>query len=145
MKKVSYIDTSVLIAAFRGEDAVAERALEVLGDPDREYASSAFVKLEALPKPHYNRMNDELEFYRAFFESVAHWAEPIDQIVVSAQSEAERCGLAAMDALHVASAAAVGADELLTGEGRTKPMHRTGAVNVVSIRGESTESGDREA
>ena len=39
-----------------------------------------------------------------------------------------------MDALHVAAALSVGAEELVvTTEKRTKPMHRVTNVNVVSI------------
>ncbi|WP_334951383.1 hypothetical protein [Nostoc sp.] len=38
-----------------------------------------------------------------------------------------------MDALHVAAALSVGAEELVTTEKRTKPMHRVTSINVVSI------------
>ena len=42
-------------------------------------------------------------------------------------------GVQAMDALHVAAAALVGAHELVTTERSTRSIHRTRSVNVVSI------------
>jgi predicted nucleic acid-binding protein len=42
-------------------------------------------------------------------------------------------GLAAMDALHVAAALEIQADELITTEKPTKPMHRVREIQIVSI------------
>ncbi|CCI22179.1 MULTISPECIES: hypothetical protein [Microcystis] len=42
-------------------------------------------------------------------------------------------GLAAMDALHVAAALQIQADELITTEKPTKPMHRVREIQIVSI------------
>jgi hypothetical protein len=42
--------------------------------------------------------------------------------------------MAAMDALHVAAAALVGATELITTEKPNKPIHRATSVRVVSIQ-----------
>lgn len=36
----TYVDTGVLIAAARGQAAVAFKALDILDDPNREFASS---------------------------------------------------------------------------------------------------------
>lgn len=46
----TFIDSGILIAAARGEGAIAERALAILLDPNLELASSIFLKLEVLPK-----------------------------------------------------------------------------------------------
>jgi hypothetical protein len=46
--KRTFIDTGVLIAAARGQNDVAVRAMAILDDPNREFASSIFVKLEVL-------------------------------------------------------------------------------------------------
>ncbi|MEI1377487.1 PIN domain-containing protein [Nostoc sp. UHCC 0926] len=54
-------------------------------------------------------------------------------IVQEAYQIASQYGLAAMDALHVAAALSVGAEELVTTEKRTKPMHQVTSINVVSI------------
>jgi hypothetical protein len=42
-------------------------------------------------------------------------------------------GLAEMDALHVAAALQIQADELITTEKPTKPMHRVREIQIVSI------------
>jgi hypothetical protein len=44
-KKKTYLDAGVPIAAVRGRDEVGARAMQVLNDPDREFVSSAFLKL----------------------------------------------------------------------------------------------------
>ncbi|NJO63943.1 MAG: hypothetical protein HC836_38905 [Richelia sp. RM2_1_2] len=53
--KVAYIDSGVLINAFRGVDEVSIKATQVLDDSTRNFASSVFVQLETLPKSHYNK------------------------------------------------------------------------------------------
>lgn len=52
---------------------------------------------------------------------------------MAAYREAAAWGMAAMDALHVAAAMQVGADELVTTERPTKPIHRARGVRVVTI------------
>ncbi len=129
-----FVDAGVLIAAARGQGAVAAKAMDILDDPDREFASSPFVRLEVLPKAVYHKNVDEADFYEAFFNSVTHWADALEQIVPHAYQEACSLGLAAMDALHVAAAVSVGAAELVTTEEPHKPLHRTTAVKVTCIR-----------
>ncbi len=68
--KRTYIDSGVLIAAIRGIEPIAQKALEILDDPDREFVSSMFVKLEVLPKAAYHKQTLEQEFYTTFFDSV---------------------------------------------------------------------------
>ena len=50
MPRLIYVDSGVLLAAARGVDAIAQEAFAVLDDPDAQFASSIFVKLEVLPK-----------------------------------------------------------------------------------------------
>jgi hypothetical protein len=54
----------------------------------------------------------------------------LNQIEKLARTEAARCGLAAMDALHVAAAFLLKADELVTTEKPGKPMYRTALAKV---------------
>lgn len=129
----TYIDSGVLIAAVRGGDAVSDAALAVLDDPTREFVSSAFVRLELLPKCTYNKRDAEQAFYEAFFESVVGWADALPAVVETAYTEACRNGLQAVDALHVASAIHLEADELVTTEKNTKPIHRVKSIQVVSV------------
>jgi hypothetical protein len=131
--KRTYVDTGVLIAAARGKAPIAIKALDILDDPDREFASSIFVKLEVLPKAVYYKSQAEIEFYQIFFDRVIHWADALESIVEDAYQEACTFGLAAVDALHVAAAKSVGATELVTSERPGKPIHRTSSITVVSI------------
>jgi predicted nucleic acid-binding protein len=130
---ITYVDAGVLITASRGIAPIAIRALAILDDPNREFASSIFLKLEVLPKAVYYKNKDEAEFYNTFFKAVTRWADPLDAIVGEAFKEACNAGLAAMDALHIASAVAVGAEEIITTERVEKPIHRTGLIKIVSV------------
>ena len=53
MKRV-YIDANVLIAAFQGEEQIAQRALRVLDDPALKLVISDYLRLEVLPKPTFH-------------------------------------------------------------------------------------------
>lgn len=55
-------ESGVLIVGARGTGPVAERALAVLTNPYREFASSVFLKLEVLPKAMYNQQTDEIDY-----------------------------------------------------------------------------------
>lgn len=130
----TYVDASVLIAAARGTDDVHTKAMAILDDPNRSFVASEFLRLEVLPKPLFHRKAEEAGFYTAYFDAVGEWADPIDDVVQDSFQHAVRHGLSAMDALHVASAVATGARELVTAEGPDKPLSRVEAVNVVTIR-----------
>ncbi|MUG91121.1 PIN domain-containing protein [Scytonema sp. UIC 10036] len=129
----TFIDSGVLIAAARGEGAIAQRALAILQDPNRELASSIFLKLEVLPKAIYNNRTSEVKFYEEYFDAVSYWATSIDQIIQNAYREISESGLGAMDALHVAAAVSVSAVEFITNEKPEKSIHRTKSVQVISI------------
>ena len=68
----TFIDSGVLVVAARGTEADSERALAILVDRNREFASSLFVRLELLPKAIYHRKMDEAEFYQSFFDAVQY-------------------------------------------------------------------------
>ena len=108
----------------------------VLDDPDRTFASSEFVRLEVLLKALFNRNSDEADFYGAFFSAVTHWPTSNDAVVRHSYDIGVRLGLAALDALHVAAAISVGAEELVITEKRTKPLHRVTDIRVRSIQAE---------
>ncbi len=129
----TFIDAGVLIYAARSQDDLAERALEILEDDDRKFASSIFLKLEVLPKAIYNRQSAEIRFYETFFAEVAYWAKDIDTIIELAYQESSEFGLGAMDALHIAAAVSVGAKEFITNEKQNKSIHRTQSIKIISI------------
>ncbi|WGV26284.1 type II toxin-antitoxin system VapC family toxin [Halotia branconii] len=129
----TYIDSGVLITAFRGIHSTSIRANSILNDVNREFVSSQFVKLEVLPKAIYNQQKDETEFYETFFSAISYWATDSEQITQDAYQLACIHGLAAIDALHVAAALSLKADELITTEKSTKPMHRVTAIQIILI------------
>jgi hypothetical protein len=68
--KLTFGDAGVLIAAARGGNVQATRAMEILDDPEREFAASIFLRLEVLPQAVFNKRVAEAAFYEAFFSSV---------------------------------------------------------------------------
>ena len=132
--KKTFVDAGVLIAAARGKDDVALQAIKVLDDPNREFVSSPFLRLEVLPKAVYEKRQDEVEFYETFFNAVTYWVHSAEETAKNAYTEACKFGLNAMDALHVAAAISVGADDLITTEKLEKSIHRVDSINILSIR-----------
>lgn len=130
----TFIDSGVLIAAVRGKEEVAIRAIEVLDDPERVFVSSDFVRLEVLPKAKYNRREEEAKSYEAFFRAAQEMVRASRTLINQAYNEASRAGLAAMDALHVAAAKVSGSDEFLTTEKPAKPIFRAEGIKVKTIR-----------
>jgi predicted nucleic acid-binding protein len=131
--KITFIDAGVLIAAARGSLGNSPKALSFLDDPDRSFASSAFVRLEVLPKAVFHKKADESTFYEEFFRRVEVWAPLERELLDEALRVATEAGLSALDALHVAAALAVGADELITCEKPDKPVHRVRELTVRTI------------
>jgi predicted nucleic acid-binding protein len=129
----TFLDAGVLIAAIRGAPELADRAMELINDPERLFVSSEFVQLEVLPKALYYRRMPEVSFYRAYFASVAEMV-PVSQALISqAAEQAQRAGLAAMDALHIAAAKAGNAAEFITVERLGKPLFRVEGLNVQTL------------
>ena len=110
---LTYVDAGVLIVAARGGETRSERALALLGDPGRTFAASAFLRLEVIPQAAFHKQADEIAFYE--------------------RSEASAYGLHAMDALHVAAASQVGAEELVTLEKPGRSIYRARSVKVVPL------------
>jgi hypothetical protein len=129
----TFVDAGVLIYAARGEGELAERALAILEDSNREIDSSLFLKLEVLPKAIYNQQASEIQFYEIFFDAVSYWATDLEAILKRGEYEASQFGLGAMDALHIAAAISTGATEFITNERPEKSIHRTQSIKVLSI------------
>jgi predicted nucleic acid-binding protein len=131
--KRSFIDAGVLIAAARGTQAVSAAAMQILSDPDRTFLSSLFVRLEVQPKPVYFKKEAEQLFYESYFAAVSE-NSPLEGLPERALTIAGRFGLSAIDALHVAAAEALGADELVTTERPGKPLLRVTLLPIISIQ-----------
>jgi predicted nucleic acid-binding protein len=122
---LTFIDASVLIAAFRGDEPIRSQALAILADGARRFVSSEFLELETIPKPtFYNRPN-EIQWLRRFFDSKSTFPVPSYLALVAlAQKKACQYGLSAIDALHLAAALEAGCDELVTTEKRERAFGR---------------------
>jgi predicted nucleic acid-binding protein len=129
----TYLDSGVLIAVARGNDTISLKAIAILDDDQRQFCSSCFVRLEILAKAKYHKRQAEIEFYQSFFKSCLFWADALDFIVDKAEDLASQYGLNALDALQVASAIYLKADELITTEKLTKPLHRITEISIISI------------
>jgi len=130
---LTFLDANVLIAAYRGDPAKREPSLAILNDRARFFIASPFLYMETMPMPVYHRNTREIDFYRTYFDSVHIWISDVESIVEIARVECERCGIAAMDTMHVAAAYLARAEVLLTLEAIRKPIHRTSLVRVVSV------------
>ncbi len=130
----SFPDSGVLIDAARGLPPFDRIAFEYFDSSERIFLTSPFVRLETVPKAAYMRLEAELDFYNIFFnhhalEYCRDWA-PLEK---TADTLARQYGLSAMDALHVAAASLLGADELVTTERPSKPIYRNRLVEVVYL------------
>jgi hypothetical protein len=83
---LTFVDAGVLIAASRGNDSTAERAIEILDDPHRIFAATAFLRLEILPKARFHNRVRETAFYESFFAAVELWVEPNSALTPSTPS-----------------------------------------------------------
>jgi predicted nucleic acid-binding protein len=129
----TFIDADVLIFAARGIGEPAKRAMDILSDPDREFVSSIFLKLEVLPKARYYSRDIEAQFYQLFFGAVTRWITPSAHFTDRALKLAEQFGLSAMDALHLTAAEHLRVDEFVTGEKPSSPMFRVPNIRIVSL------------
>jgi predicted nucleic acid-binding protein len=129
---MTYLDSGVLLAAWRSAE-LRPAALRVMEDSDRRFVSSQLAKLELLPKPVFEKRPVEKAFYLTHFEA-ASAVQPLDEELANdAQKLAERYGLAAVDALHLAAALHLGAEEFYTSERPGKPMFRVKELKVISL------------
>jgi len=124
-----FLDSGVLLEAGRGTAARQEPALALLEDPEQTFLTSPFVHLETVPKARYNRRQQEAQFYEEYFAR-AEWTRDLSAILEHGIEIADRDGVGPMDALHVAAAALLKADELVTVEKPRKSIYRARAVQV---------------
>ena len=129
----TYIDSGVLIAAARGDAELSPLALPYLADPNREYITSDYVRLEVLPKAVFHRRQEEADFYNEFFQLNSRSIPTSPALLEFALAESCETGIQGLDAVHIACAVFAGAEEFITSEKQTTPIHRTQKVRVVSI------------
>lgn len=130
---LTFLDSNVLIAAATGKGNHAPQAVSILNDSNRTFASSPFVRLETVPKAVFHKQNHEVAFYEAFFSAVNQWVADCDALVKDAEKIGSQFGLNMGDALHIAAALMVGADEFVTAERPVSPFKNVHGIAVVSI------------
>ncbi len=120
---LTYLDSNVLVQAATGANRqIQTRALAIITDPNRQFVSSLFSKIEVIPLAiHFGRGKERL-FYETFFRRVQTWINPAD-IYDDAYQLACQHALGAMDAFHLAAAAFAGA-EFVSAEKPSKPLYR---------------------
>lgn len=62
------------------------------------------------------------------------FSETCDAYIQGALLEAETHGISGIDALHISTAKGLNALDFITNEKPSKPLFKTGIVNVISIR-----------
>ena len=124
-----FVDSGVLVDAAGGTGAQPEAALALLEEPEHTFLTSPFVYLETLPKARYNRRRAEVALYEKYFANAA-WTRDLAAILEQGIDIADRDGAGPMDALHVAAAELLKADELVTVEKPGKSIYRARAVRV---------------
>jgi predicted nucleic acid-binding protein len=135
-KTRTYLDTCVLIWAFRAKDDLAEKAFQIIDDPNREFVASDFLNLELLPKPTYNNQKEELGFYNQFIADTAEYLKLSDSLLSKALHLACQHGLGPIDALHLQAAIELKANEFITNELSTKPFFRVShqELKIISLK-----------
>ena len=128
----TFLDSGVLIAAFKGAPQLRESALQTLEDPGRLFLTSPFVRLEVLPKAIFNKQADEARFYERFFAR-AVVATDIKAILTLGEKAAANSGVGSMDSLHIAAAHLLKADVFITTERPNKSIYRSSLVKVVYL------------
>ena len=128
----TFLDSGVLIAAYKGSPAVGEAASKIVDDPNRLFLSSPFVRHEVSPKALYNRQQDEYRFYQSYFKRAA-FCDDLKLILNHAGKESAKSGINAMDSLHIAAAHLLNADEFITTEKPRRSIYRTSLVKVVYL------------
>ena len=129
----TYLDSGVLISAWRGIPARKIRALTILNDLQREFIATPFVKLELLPKPRCFGLAKEVEYYEDYFAEVSDWVEDFAAMYDEALRQGAKYGLGAVDALHIAASMMAQADEFITAERPTSPLLRVAGLKIWTI------------
>ena len=128
----TFLDSGVLIAAYKGSPAAGGSIGFILGDPDRVFLTSPFVRHEISPKAMFHKQEGEYRFYQRYFRQ-AMFCDDLKLILSHASRESARSGIGPMDSLHIAAAHLLRADEFITTEKPGKSIYRTSLVKVVYL------------
>src|ERR1035438_2682384 len=128
----TYLDAGVLIEAAAGRGAAAGVAQKLLNDPDRAFLSCPYLDFELLPQAILNHKTLQKEFLETYLAATER-IEDLDAIFQAAFRESSRSPVSGIDALHIAAAHLVDADEFITTEKAGKPIYRNRLVPVICL------------
>ena len=106
--------------------------MAILEDRNRIFLSTEFVRHEVCPKALFNRRHLEYRFYREYFRRAVMFND-VRLILERASRESARSGISAMDALHLAAAYLLRADEFVTIENPRRSIYRSKLVKIVYL------------
>ena len=125
----TYVDSNVILSAWNGELPLHEESLAILADQDRDFLSTSLVELETVAHATFGHRQKEVEFLRMYFDVIVTDTTTVGEDLVSEANEiACATDAGGIDAMHIAAAKRLKADQLITREKPTKPMHRTDFV-----------------
>jgi predicted nucleic acid-binding protein len=128
----TFLDSGVLLTGWKGKDRLI--AIQVMEDGEREFYTSQVVRLELLPKALFHKQTAEIEFYKAHLDHVRA-EEPLSANLGREAFElGRRYGLAAADAINIASAIRQNVKQFITSELPGKPMFRVKELEVRSLQ-----------
>ena len=130
----TFLDSGVLITAYKGSPSIEQPATRILDDPGRVFLTSPFVRHEVSPKALYNKQTLEYRFYQRYFRR-ALFCDDLKAILSHAGKESAKSGIGPTDSLHIAAAHLLGADEFITTERPGKSIYRTSLVKVIYLFG----------
>jgi predicted nucleic acid-binding protein len=133
----TFLDSNVLLMAWKGKEEDAIKAIGILEDRARKFFTASTVKLELLAKPYYFKNRDEVDFYNSHFEQVVD-EEPLSaELGLRAFELGKKHGLAAMDALNIAAALKMDVEEFITGGMPGKALFRVPGIKVTTLHAAS--------
>jgi predicted nucleic acid-binding protein len=130
----TYIDSGVLIAAFKAVEPCSERAMAIIADESRTFVVSDVLALECIAPARREGPAEQVEFCEEFFSRQENHALDADVTKWAVEIMSRHC-IGPIDLLHMAVAVQAGASEFITTEKPTKPFFTIGAPLLVTSLG----------
>ena len=126
------MDAGVLIEAAIASGPKSEHAFSVLWDTGRVFLSCPFLDFELLPQAIRSKRTSQLNYLEEFLASTER-IEDLAAIFKVAFDEAIKSPISGIDALHIAAAHLLNADEFITTEKPGKPIYKNSLVQVLYL------------
>lgn len=129
----TYLDTGVLLAAYKGDEAASDRAMAIIADEERSFIASDLLTIECVCPAIRSRHFAQAAFCSEFINSCDH-IELNRDISQSAIQFLSNHAIQIIDAMHICAAVHAGAEEFITTEAVTKPFFQLAVpLSVISI------------